>query len=166
MRFSWWRKILLLQENRVTVVVLSWKLRYLLLYWRYDLPCCLKITHPLLIGHIFFLIIIIIIFILLLFLFYYYFLFIFFFFFPFFFFFQKWCPEHNFFMERREMFRVRCPTYIQDPSGHLRPIPAEFPKIFPDKKNVFFCGLEMVKIPIETDFIQKDKWAILTYFTM
>ena len=52
-------------------------------------------------------------------------------------FFQKWCPEHNVFMERRELFRVRCPTSIQDPSRHLRPIPAEFSKFFPDKKRVF-----------------------------
>ena len=53
------------------------------------------------------------------------------------------------------MFLVRCPTSIQDPCKHPRTTPAEF-LIFSRTKNVFFCGLQIIKIPIaETDFIQK-----------
>ena len=49
---------------------------------------------------------------------------------------NRW-REHNFFMERCQMFLLRCPKWIQHHSGRFRTPPAEFHLFLPSEKNAF-----------------------------
>ena len=62
-------------------------------------------------------------------------------------FFQKWCPEHNFFIERCQMLWVSLSKSILDRSWQFRPLPAEFQFFFRFQKKWFLGGLEMVQNP-------------------
>ena len=67
-------------------------------------------------------------------------------------FFQNRWTEHNFFMERCQMFLLRCSKWIQHHSGRFRTLPAEFQNFFPSEKNAFSVVYFWSKSPYYRQF--------------